>query len=329
MRVLTLVVTFLAVAGCGSSANLPRPAPPKGKPALLVEMRDNQPLALAGSVFWDGTAKPASIQYIGKSQFKPTLTLRFASPNGFGLFAEYGNGGTLIPVNLPEGCDDGGGDLKSGCYGQLGLANFDTDGNPDVVVAFGDGNMNLHVNVIRYHPPGSASDVSRAENWELIGSFEGQSQARIDHTKIELPIGSNGAGNTFVFVDNKFLDSNGTAAVAPAQPAQHEAQQRTKTLTGHYRADGLYVYDRTDAAGTAPVLHSQSQDPQCSQLLGMLDTASSNARRVIMQNLNVRGCSIPQDAVQHVAHPAYDACVAVLQQAGATDTSHCDHLYNR
>ena len=116
-------------------------------------------------------------------------------------------------------------------------------------------------------------------------------------------------------------------ALKTIQAEQAPPETRTKPLTGHFRADGLYVYDRTDAVGPAPVSHSQPENPQCFQLLGMLDTASSNARRVIMQNLNARGCSIPQEAVQHVAHPKYDACVAVLQQAGATDTSHCDRLY--
>lgn len=127
---------------------------------------------------------------------------------------------------------------------------------------------------------------------------------------------------------NAIISLNEIARSAQAS-AQYEAQHSTTTLTGHYRADGLMVYDRTDAVATLPVSHSQSDNPQCSQLIGMLDTASSNARRVIMQNLNARGCSIPQEAVQHVAHPAYDQCVAVLQQAGATTTSRCDHLYNR
>jgi len=83
-------------------------------------------------------------------------------------------------------------------------------------------------------------------------------------------------------------------------------------------------------ASVAEIQHPHplnEHDRQCHQLLGFLDTASSQARQVIMQNLNTRGCSIPQEAEQHVAHPAYDACVAVLQQAGANDTSHCDHLY--
>jgi hypothetical protein len=117
---------------------------------------------------------------------------------------------------------------------------------------------------------------------------------------------------------------------AGTQEVKKEAPMTT--LTGHYRADGLMVYDRTDAVATAPVSHTvnQSENPQCHQLLGMLATAPSQAaRQVIIQNLNVRGCSIPQEAMQHVAHPAYDQCVAVLQQAGANDTSRCDHLYYR
>src|ERR1700758_3466458 len=47
--------------------------------------------------------------------------------------------------------------------------------------------------------------------------LEGQSRARITDTAIELPIGSQGSGNKFVFVEGKFLDYNGTLATQPRQ----------------------------------------------------------------------------------------------------------------
>ncbi len=308
VRLLSLV-SLIALTACGaSSIDLPRPVPPPGKSPLIVEIRNSEQLALAGSVFWDGTAKPASIQYTGRSQYNPKLILHFASPNGFGLFAEYGNGGTSIPVTLPEGCDDGGGDLKSSCYGQLGLAKFDKEGNPDVVVAFGDGNMNLHVNVIRYHPPGSANDVSRSENWELIGSFEGQSKVLITDGDIQLPIGSNGSGNRFVFTEGKFLDFN---AQSPAQAQQvanaptPQATQPTRVPTGHFRADGVYVYDRTDANVVAKQARTYrtvaAGAPLCSSFKGAITAAAvmrSGNPMAIDAVLSRQGCETSSQPIE-------------------------------
>ncbi|HVO45865.1 MAG TPA: hypothetical protein VMT29_05965 [Steroidobacteraceae bacterium] len=301
------IAAFVALAACGSSADLPRPVPPQGKSALLVEISNNQQLALAGSVFWDGTAQPASIQYTGKSQYRPRLTLRLASPNGFGLFADYEKGSASIPVNLPEGCDDGGGDLKSGCYGQLGLAQFDRDGNPDIVVAFGDGNMNLHVNVIRYHPPGSAGDVSRSENWELIGSFEGQSKALLSAADIQLPIGSNGSGNRFVFADGRFLDFNAPSTAQARQVPNTPAPpvtQRPATPTGHFRADGLYVYDRTGATAAGEQERTSrtvaAGAPLCSSFKGAITAAAvmrSGNSMAVDAVLSRQGCETSSQAI--------------------------------
>jgi hypothetical protein len=250
------------LAGCGPSSGTHQgsglssvegssPAPLPGKPALIVGSGSSP---LAGSVFWDGGGKPASLSYKGKSQFNPSLIFHTISPNGIGLFARYGKEEVLLPTTIPEDCDDGSGDLKDGCYAQVGLVNFDKDDNPDVVIAIGNGTLALHVNVVRYHPPGSARDLGRDANWELIGSFEGQSKALITDLDIQLPIGSNGSGNKFVFTEGRFLDFNASASVQVQQVANTpgpQVIQRTTTPTGHFRADGVYVYDGTDATAVA------------------------------------------------------------------------------
>jgi hypothetical protein len=198
--------------------------PPPGKAVLMFEAKG---APLPGSVYWDGTATPASLAYRGDTKFKPTLTLQFAHPNGFYLGASYGDqGGTILPFNLPEGCDDGSGELKTGCYAQLAVVDFDQNSIPYIVVAFGDGLISLRVNVIRYHPPALPTDLSREQNFELVGSFDGQSEAIINPKKVILPIGSQGLGNEFAYVEGKFLDFNGAVAtIAPAATAAAPAAQ--------------------------------------------------------------------------------------------------------
>ena len=330
----------IALCACSSStpgppnsaptSELSRPKPPAGKLPLIVEQNGQERLPLIGSVFWDGTTrKSAPVAYTGKTQFAFTVSLERLAQEEIGIFAHYANGRARIPYDVPETCTTMGPPDNS-CYVQIGLFSFDKNDMPNVVIAISDGGGIERINVVRYHPPGSVSDVTRDANWELIGSFNGQFEAIVADKALKLPFGSQGLSLVYAFVNNKFVDAtdhtselDGTAPDWMLSNPQHA----TSSVTIH---PAIPV---TPAQAVRPIRGSgtdtRSENPQCSQLLGMLDTASSNARRVIMQNLYARGCSIPQQAIQHIAHPAYDQCVAVLQQAGASNTSRCDHLYNR
>jgi TPR repeat protein len=82
--------------------------------------------------------------------------------------------------------------------------------------------------------------------------------------------------------------------IQAAQAAQ-ETQRRTTpttTPTGHFRADGLYIYDRTDAA---PVSHTvQSTSPQCAMLANLLEryanAGMSRQMDTIRGNMDQQGC---------------------------------------
>lgn len=87
-------------------------------------------------------------------------------------------------------------------------------------------------------------------------------------------------------------------AVEPPPPP------RTKSLTGHFRADGIYVYDRTDAEATATARnpsYNQPASPICRQLADMLERISNSSvgndyakerqSQTIRRNMDQQGCT--------------------------------------
>jgi hypothetical protein len=91
---------------------------------------------------------------------------------------------------------------------QVAEHDFDRDGTPEIVVAVGDGLINLVVNVVSYHAPQSMKDVGRVENWSLVGSFTGQQKALIQGDTISLPYGSQGLYEEYTWVKQKFIKTN-------------------------------------------------------------------------------------------------------------------------
>ena len=117
-----------------------------------------------------------------------------------------------LPVELDGACIDGdrsvsgGGEVAEGCFVQAGTHDFDADGLPEIIIALGDGWMNLQVNVFSYHPPARPADAIRPENWALVGHFSGQSKAVIDRQSVSLPFGSQGFEQKMVFIDGRFVE---------------------------------------------------------------------------------------------------------------------------
>jgi hypothetical protein len=135
-------------------------------------------------------------------------------PNGTKVSAYFKDTGVklsfLLNTKFESGDDafDENGDLKPGYYLQVGEYDFDKDRNPEIVVAVGDGELNLAVTVIKFHPPAYAIDSIRQENWEKTGAFEGQSQSEVLDGSIDLPFGTVGLFQEYTWVKGKFVETD-------------------------------------------------------------------------------------------------------------------------
>ena len=133
-------------------------------------------------------------------------------PNGTRFLALFPHEGVPLPVEFGKefgGFDDYG-DLKPGYTVQIGEYRFARDGGePELVVAVGDGLTDLAVNVLRYHAPRAAKDAARVTNWVREGTFTGQAKAILDGDTIELPYGSQGLYEAYRYRNGKFVKTNG------------------------------------------------------------------------------------------------------------------------
>lgn len=143
-----------------------------------------------------------------KAKLKPSLLIRF-------------EGQTFITIRpTVKGANEYGVPIASSFYLnetadqenflQLGEHDFDNDGVSEIVIAYGVRGTALKCLVFKYHEPAKIADASRTENWEMVGDFEyGYHSPRfISVTKdnqIIFPFGSQGASESFVFVQGKFV----------------------------------------------------------------------------------------------------------------------------
>lgn len=97
---------------------------------------------------------------------------------------------------------DDSGEIKEGYYLQVSFVDFDGDKKPEMVLAGGDGLVQLGVTVFKY--------VGGKNNYfEAIGQFEGQSEVIITKKKtILLPIGSQGLFSEYKYSKGKFVEIN-------------------------------------------------------------------------------------------------------------------------
>ena len=127
-------------------------------------------------------------------------------PNGFRFLAVFRKEGVYLPVNFDErfhGFDDFG-DLRPGYFVEVATHRFSPEGEPELVIAVGDGRTELAVNVLKYHAPASRKAAARPENWTVEGSFLGQAQARIKGSTIELPTTGAKAAATHTWTQGRF-----------------------------------------------------------------------------------------------------------------------------
>lgn len=141
-----------------------------------------------------------------KCKIKPNeAVLRPDHPNSTELLMVFkGCAVNLWDFIKSSGIEDYGG-LNEGFWVQIGEYDFDNDLNPEIVVAIGNGLDELSISVFKFHPPINAIDACKQENWELLGTFEGQSRAVINKGRIELPYGSAGLCTEWTFVHGKFV----------------------------------------------------------------------------------------------------------------------------
>lgn len=179
---------------------------------LIQKINKNQIQFFQNSKVWGKTSfDDLRFELHYRAKVRPTtLIIGKDSPNGTKFLALFSEGYVHLPLKFAN--DFGGfdefGDINKDYYAQVAEHDFDNDGIPEIIVAIGDGLIDLAVNVIKYHAPLSPNDAGRGENWELVGSFTGQEKAIIDGNKIYLPYGSQGLYTEYFLIKNKFIQTN-------------------------------------------------------------------------------------------------------------------------
>jgi hypothetical protein len=121
---------------------------------------------------------------------------------GIRLSAIQGKTTSPLPLKFEEGFEgiNRSGDMEPGYTLRVVEHDFDGDKVPEVVVAVGDGLVNLAVNVFK---------AAGANTWKRVGDFEGQQRAILERDTIVLPYGSQGLFSEYRWKGGKFVQTNG------------------------------------------------------------------------------------------------------------------------
>jgi hypothetical protein len=194
-----------------SSGSSDAASPQEGK--LLRSVDANGTVRpLLNSKTWGKTSfDDISLQLNYQADVRPdSLTVGRNTPNGTRFLARFPG----VAVNLPlefgknfEGFNRWD-EMNQGYYVQVAEHDFDGDDVPEIVVAVGDGMLDMALNVVKYYAPQSPDNAERRENWELIGSFWGQEKAYIRQDTIIVPVGSQGHFNEYTLVKGKFVETH-------------------------------------------------------------------------------------------------------------------------
>lgn len=179
---------------------------------LLLRATKNQIQTIPTSRTWGRTSfDDLTFELNYPMAVKPTaLLVGRNTPNGTRFVALFPERGVHLPLEFADdfrGFDEWG-EMNEAYYVQVAEHDFDSDGAPEIVIAVGDGLVDLTVNIIKYHAPISPDDAGRRENWALVGSLTGQQKAIINGNAISLPYGSQGLYTEFTWLKNKFIQTN-------------------------------------------------------------------------------------------------------------------------
>jgi hypothetical protein len=170
-------------------------------------------LGTENSVVWGKeSTSPISLKLDYKCKIQPiNLLVGYDNPNGTKFRISFKDINVAVDlryvISMKSGINEFG-DCNEGYFVQVATYDFDNDKKPEIIIAVGDGLVDMSVNVIKYHEPTNKDDAIRTENWSVIAKFQGQDKIRIEEQKIIVPIGSQGLYDEYTWQNNKFVKTN-------------------------------------------------------------------------------------------------------------------------
>lgn len=170
-------------------------------------------LGADNSIIWGKeSTSPVSLNLDFKSKIQPiTMLVGYDNPNGTKFKISFKDLNVAVDlryvISMKSGINEFG-DCNEGYYVQVATYDFDNDKKPEIIIAVGNGLVDMSINVIKYHEPTTKEDAIRTENWSIIANFQGQEKIHIQEQKIIVPIGSQGLYDEYSWLNGKFVKTN-------------------------------------------------------------------------------------------------------------------------
>jgi hypothetical protein len=157
---------------------------------------------LATSVIWNPSVNPEKEEVSGDIHLSALphpiqIALGRDHPNGVRFEIFYGKSAVNLYRDLPKvnGIDSFG-ELDPSLYLQAGSYDFGNTGNPQLVLALGDGLTRLEAFVFQF---AGGLDPTARKAWKQAGTISGQSKLIIENNKVIAPYGSFGLFEEYVW----------------------------------------------------------------------------------------------------------------------------------
>lgn len=175
--------------------------------ALIKPLRDGTLQMFDNTGIWSEFPQPGEPAIVFHTNLAPLLSPARLEvdvrPNGsLRLLALFGDDQIELPTGDLEHFNQFAQLKQANERYQLQLAehDFDNDGHPELMVAIGDGLVDLAVMVFSYHP----ADSLRTQSWTLDGSFYGQEHVFVEQDRLIMPIGSQGLYEQYNWANGRF-----------------------------------------------------------------------------------------------------------------------------
>jgi hypothetical protein len=145
-------------------------APPSGREALMFDVSEGHRVAMTDAIIWNHTNHQVGTVVDAKN-LKASISVRGGQSSLEALAAIVNGPGEFLAFKVPEGCQADG-DIKEACYLQAVFRDVARDGSPRLLLAVGDGSVDLTVNVFEYQvhaPEGKhwrSLGIARQSGWE-------------------------------------------------------------------------------------------------------------------------------------------------------------------